>query len=58
MLQSLGVLFIDKVEQVYAELISMLEIILGRLCVNVIQLGDALIICTLYHAQLAPMKVK
>ena len=57
-LQSQEFLFIDKSGQVSAELISTLEIILMGLRGNSIPFGDVLIVCTLYHNQLEPVKGK
>ena len=48
----------DEAVQVSAELISMLEIILRILRGNIIPFGGVLILCTLEHTQLAPVKGK
>ena len=57
-LQSMDALFMDEAVQVSAELISTLEIILRILRGNIIPFGGVLILCTLEHTQLAPVKGK
>ena len=58
MLQSLDFLCIDKEVHIYAELMSTLEVILRRLCRNSIPFGGVLIMCTIDHTQLVPVKGK
>ena len=58
MLQSLDFLCIDEEVQIYAELMSTLEVILRRLCRNSIPFGGVLIMCTIDHTQLVPVKGK
>ena len=55
-LQVLDIIFIDEIGQVSSELIATLDVILRRLKMNDIFFGGILIICTIDHKQLAPIK--
>ena len=55
-LQVLDVIFIDEIGQVSAELIATLDIVLRKLKMNDIFFGGILIISTMDHKQLAPIK--
>ena len=57
-LRNLHILFIDEIDRVSAEMLATFDIILRKIRGNNIFVGGLLIISTLGHKQLPPVKVK
>ena len=55
-LRTLNVLFVDEIGQLSADIISVFDIILHKIHNNNIFLGILLLIATIDHTQLQPMK--
>ena len=56
MLRILNILCLDKVGKISAKTFSALDILLRRICDNIIFLSDLLVVAIMGHTQLPPMK--
>lgn len=57
-LQTINILFVDEAGQVSAEVLSTIDMFLRRIRQNSIPFGGVLLICTLDHTQLQPVRGK